>query len=138
MGYRSDVRIMTTQKGFDKLKKFADEYLKDKKTEDINLLNNCDIMQQNNFVKYFGWNAVKWYEHFDEVKAIMEGLAYLEEKNMSFSYSRLGEDIDDYETSIYESENEEKLNIVSPCVCRYFNDDLVLEDLNEFDDELNL
>ena len=28
MGYRSDVRIMTSRKGFDELKKFTDKYLK--------------------------------------------------------------------------------------------------------------
>ena len=28
MGYRSDVRIMTTKKGFNELKKYTDKYLK--------------------------------------------------------------------------------------------------------------
>ena len=30
MGYRSDVRIMTSKKGFDELRKFTDQYLKEK------------------------------------------------------------------------------------------------------------
>ena len=37
MGYRSDVRIITSKKGFKELRKFTDNYLKEKNWEYVNL-----------------------------------------------------------------------------------------------------
>ena len=45
MGYRSDIRIITSEKGFEELKKFVTKYLKEH-NEDYNLLENCDIKQE--------------------------------------------------------------------------------------------
>ena len=46
MGYRSDVRIMTTKKGFNELRKFTDKYLKDKNFTYGNLLEDLEINEE--------------------------------------------------------------------------------------------
>ena len=54
MGYRSDVRIMTTKKGFNELRKFTDKYLKDKNFTYGNLLDDLEINEETKYAKYFG------------------------------------------------------------------------------------
>ena len=97
MGYRSDIRIITSEKGFEELKKFVTKYLKEH-NEDYNLLENCDIKQEGKKQCYFGWNYVKWYENdYEDVDAIMEGLQHLSDKEYSYRYMRIGEEYDDVE-----------------------------------------
>lgn len=97
MGYRSDIRIVTSKEGYEKLKEFVTNYLKEH-NEDYNLLEECDIRQEGKNQVYFGWNYLKWYEgSYKEVDAIMEGLNYLGENEYSYRYSRIGESYDDYE-----------------------------------------
>ena len=63
MGYRSDVRILTTKKGFEKLNNYVNEKIKTLPNQDFayNLLEHLDINYENEYSKYFGWNCVKWY-----------------------------------------------------------------------------
>ena len=44
MGYRSDIRIVTTKDGFEKLKEFVKKYLEEKKLDikEYNLLEELD------------------------------------------------------------------------------------------------
>ena len=73
MGYRSDVRIVTSKKGFKKLNDYVKNYLKDK-NEDYNLLEHLDFKVENSYEKYFGWNGIKWYdgcEGYEEVTEII-------------------------------------------------------------------
>ena len=50
MGYRSDVRIMTSKKGFDELRKFTDKYLKEKNYTYGNLLDQLDLNHETNML----------------------------------------------------------------------------------------
>jgi histidyl-tRNA synthetase len=98
MGYRSDVRIITSKKGFNELEKYITKYLKGK--NDWNLLHQLDVDNSNDYERYFGWNSVKWYENsegFEDVDAVMSGLQHLEEKDLSYRYARMGESYGDYE-----------------------------------------
>ena len=96
MGYRSDVRIVTSKKGFKELTKFVNDYMKDK--NEYNLLDNIQHKTDNKYSCYFGWDYVKWYqESYDGVIAIMKGLEHLKDNNYSYRYSRIGEDYDDYD-----------------------------------------
>ncbi len=132
MGYRSEVRIITTNKGYDELKKYTEKYLKNKKFKYDNLLDNCDLFEEDGSSKYFGWNSVKWYENiegYEDVDAIMEGLQHLEEKDLSYRYARIGESIDDYEEQSYESDTEiQKLNY--PSIIREFDDEYIIHQMD--------
>lgn len=131
MGYRSDIRIITSKDGFEILKEFIKGYLKDNK-EDYNLLEECDIKEEGKEQCYFGWNYVKWYEHdYPEVIAIMEGLNHLGENEYSYRYMRIGESYDDIEEQSYDGEKDENIYLEYPNMLREFDDNYIIESIKE-------
>ena len=130
MGYRSDVRIITTKKGFDELNNYVKKYLKEKGDYDYNLLDNLKFKAENDYAVYFGWNYLKWYEGYDSVDAIVDGLNHLKENNMSYRFARLGENYDDYEEESFESDLEEEQDLDYPSMLREFDDSYVIEEMN--------
>ena len=137
MGYRSDVRIVTSKKGFKVLDDYVKKYLREHdKNRNWNLLKRPDIKKESPYTTYIGWNCLKWYEYSDyvDVDAIMTGLAYLKENDYSYRYSRIGENYDYYDEQYYESDNEEEQDLVYPSIIREFDDDYIFDEL---DRELN-
>ena len=104
MGYRSDIRIITSEKGFEELKKFVTKYLKEL----------C-----NKFV-LFG-------------DAIMEGLQHLSDKEYSYRYMRIGEEYDDVEEQYCDGEKDKNIFLEYPSMIREFDDEYVKEQLKEND-----
>ena len=93
MGYRSDVRIVTSKKGYKVLDNYVKKYLRDHdKDRTWNLLKSPKIKKETPYTTYIGWDCLKWYEYSDyvDVDAIMTGLDYLKENGYSYRYSRLG------------------------------------------------
>ena len=134
MGYTSDVRIVTSKKGFKELKKYVDNYLKDK--NEYNLLDNIQYKTDNKYSCYFGWDYVKWYEEsYDSVIAIMDGLDHLRENNYSYRYSRIGENYDDYDEHYFESEIEDEQDLEFPSLIRAFDDYYVISNMINADKE---
>ena len=132
MGYRSDVRIITSKKGFEELNKYVKNYLSKTKESDYNLMDDLYFKVENKYSCYFGWNWVKWYENsYPSVDAVMSGLQHLREKDLSFRYSRIGEDYDDYESDYHESEKEEEQDFEYPSMLREFDDDYVIDMMNK-------
>jgi len=129
MGYRSDVRIMTTKKGYNKLRKYTDEYLKSKNYKYGNLMDDLDLNEETKYAKYIGWNDIKWYEGDDDIDSIMSGLDYLEENNYSYRYARIGENYDDYEEKYFESDKEEEQDLEYPSMTRYFEDEWIVNQM---------
>lgn len=130
MGYRSDVRIITSKKGFNELNKYVKEYLKNLNHEDYNLLDDLKFKAENDYSVYFGWNWVKWYQGYESVDAIESGLQHLKDKDMSFRFARIGESYDDYEEDSYESENEEEQDLDYPSMLREFDDSYVIAEMD--------
>lgn len=136
MGYRSDVRIVTSQKGFEKLKDFVTNKIANSQNPNMyNLMENLGFEHNNSYSKYFGWNNVKWY--YEDVDIVMEGLHKLKEEDLSYRFARLGENFDDYEEESYESEKEEEQDLEYPCVERYFDDDYVKDNMNSNDMDIS-
>ena len=132
MGYRSDVRIVTSKKGFKVLDDYVKKYLREHdKNRNWNLLKRPDIKKESPYTTYIGWNCLKWYEYSDyvDVDAIMTGLDYLKENGYSYRYSRIGENYDDYDEKYYESENEEEQDLIYPSIIREFDDDYIFQEL---------
>lgn len=105
MGYRSDIRIRTTKEGYEVMKNFVENYVKENVTEDklqcydYNLL-NCAIITKMGNVITLDWNYLKWYEcceGYEDVDAIMNSLNELSDKDIDYQYIRIGEENDDIE-----------------------------------------
>ncbi len=132
MAYISDVRILTTDKGYKELQNFIDSYL----TEDdkkYNLLYNADVNVAKNKYVYLGWNQVKWYENsekYKEVQAIVKGLQHLKDNDISYRFSKFGQYYDDYEEEIFNSDYG-KTSLPNIAYERYFNDDEVINDMKQ-------
>ena len=133
MGYRSDVRIVTSKKGYKDLDEYVKKYLRDHdKNRNWNLMKRPNIKKETPYTTYIGWNCLKWYEYADyvDVDAVMTGLNYLKEKGYSYRYSRIGENYDDYDEQYYESDNEEEQDLVYPSIIREFDDDYIFDELD--------
>lgn len=137
MEYISDVRIITSKKGFNKLKKFTDKYLKNNNFRYENILNICDIIDENNKERYFGWNNIKWYEGFEgyeNVDAIMRGLKYLADNDYSYRYAKIDKNFYHYEEYVYESDKEEEQGLDFLCVNRSFDDEYISQNMAKQND----
>ena len=91
MGYYSDVRVSTTQDGF--------EFLKGCATSDlfggygyVEPVNDADGV-------VFGWDGVKWYPEFHEVAEFRNLLAVMGENGIPYEYLEVGEDNATYSES---------------------------------------
>lgn len=137
MGYRSDVRIITTKKGYKELKKYTDEYIKKMNYSDKNLLDISESFGDSKSSKYFGWNDIKWYEDCDYigVDAIMSGLKHLKDNDYSYRFARLGENYTDYDENNFSSINKEKMSLPYICLNRNFDDSYVSKNLKIYDRE---
>lgn len=132
MGYRSDVRIITSKKGFNKLKDYVtDRIAKSNNPNIYNLMDDIEFEYDNGYSKYFGWNNVKWY--YEDVDYVMDGLQELKNEDMSYRFARIGENYDDYEEEYYESEQEEEQDMEYPSMVRYFDDDYVVDNMKAYE-----
>lgn len=133
MAYYSNVRLLTTRKGYEKLSEFVRDKIGD--NVDYNLLENCSFKSVHCNTVFMGWNNIKWYENnelFKDVDAIMKGLDYLYDNNLSYHYARMGESIEDYD-SLESDNDDDKLDIYSS-IDRQFDDEYVMKEL-EFEDK---
>lgn len=124
MSYRSDVRIIVSKKGYEELKKYVDNNLPIEEKK-YNLLDNTDLKLFRDDQVLLGWNSVKWYEYsdFKEVDSIMNGLMDLQEKEYSYRYARIGEQMDDIEEKYVDGNNDSNIYLEYPEIDRYFYDD---------------
>lgn len=133
MGYRSDVRIVTSKEGFEKLSEFVKNYLIEKNVDvkDYNLLEELEIKVEGKEQIYFGWNWIKWYDGYENVDAIMDGLEQLEENKFSYKYMRLGENYDDIEEQDYDGDKDKDICLEYPNIIREFDDDYIKDLLED-------
>lgn len=124
MAYRSDVRIIVSKNGYEELKKYVDNNLPVEEKK-YNLLENTDLKLFKDDQVLLGWNSVKWYEYsdFKEVDSIMNGLIDLQEKEYSYRFARIGEQIDDIEERYVDGNNDSNIYLEYPAIDRYFYDD---------------
>ena len=111
MGYGSDVRIVTTKKGYKFLCEKIDEY--EKAHPDVVKLVGTDITQDY-YEEFgddvvFGWDYVEWSSLYPEVTAFEDALGMLDKEEIPYEFCRVGEDYDDIEE--YGRDDDRKLNI---------------------------
>lgn len=123
MGYRSDVRIITSKKGFEELTNFVKKYLGEIDCK-YNLLDNLQINEDRGDQIYFGWDYVKWYEGcegYEDITAIENGLDHLSTKGYGYRFARIGEEYTDYEERCDDGDDEDWLDWIY--VTRKFDDE---------------
>lgn len=100
MGYRSDVKLITTKEGWKRIDKAV------KKVCQIDNEDNWYLTREDNWVFICGgkyilaeWEDIKWYDWGDRgVSAIMEELEKFEKDNIPYELMRIGENWGDVES----------------------------------------
>lgn len=127
MGYRSQVRIAISKKGYKEMCNYLVDYAKRigfNKEAILEILKDTDINLENKYQKYFGWDWIKWYDGYPQIDAITEALSYVEEKGYSYKFSRIGEDFTDIEEYGCDGEKYTRKNLFVdfPYLDRGFDD----------------
>lgn len=99
MGYRSDVKLITTKAGWERLDNAV------KQAMDITEATEADafwLTDSRFFVigdSYVlaEWDDIKWYEGDTEVGALMRELYSMAKDSVAFKFMRVGEDYEDVE-----------------------------------------
>lgn len=124
MGYRTDVRFITTKQGYNELKKYIKENSeKDKGLED--LLEYLDMDKRVKDLVVLGWNNLRG----DGVDSIIKFTSELYNKDISFRYYGLGEEITDIEEISHTSKTDEIKYIPYPSIIREFDDNYLNREL---------
>lgn len=123
---KSDIRIVTSINGFEKLMQFMKSYINKNANDDSikNLLEQCDLQHRSNKQCYFGWNEYyNWNDYRNKsAEAIMDGLRFLEQNEYSYRFYRLGEDKEDYDEHHFDSKKEGEQDLEYPNITRQFDD----------------
>lgn len=107
MGYRSDVRIMTTPEGFRQMCERAWVLAEERGWQDYCvLLPKPETAYENSFAFFdvsesyicFGYDWIKWYEDYRDVLLVKEALEYVGDAGIPWQFMRDGEDYDDVES----------------------------------------
>lgn len=136
MGYRSDVRIIVSKKGYEELSKYVENYIADNQKnydyEIVNMLKEALFTKERTYETftgekinyiYIGWNYVKWADLYPEIDAIRLGLkSFVEGEKYSYRISIIGEYITDISEDYYNGE-EDGDDLPFPNVIREFDDD---------------
>lgn len=127
MGYYSDVRIVMSQEGWKVFKEYVDENCGD---EVYNLAEHLAVWYTRDNWVYFGWNSIKFYDDFEEVAAIYQGLDCLKESDYSYNFAEMGEEYDDFNTLQYSSKTrKEERWLLEPYVEKHFDDFYPIKDI---------
>ena len=124
MGYRSNVRIMTTVEGFRRMCELAWQLATEKglsdsmvlypKPDELESLPNKrgyvdDYYDLAETYCCFGWDWVKWYKDFNDVSLVEEVLVKAEVEGIPWQFFRTGEDYEDVENRSSENFYETSL-----------------------------
>ena len=137
MGYRSDVKIVVSKKGFAKLKEYVEiESVKFRKPDNdysYNLLECADSIRTDGKQFLISWNDIKWYENcYEDVDIIVHGLNYISNEGYSYRFYRVGESYDDIEETIVDGDLDQELDYLY--VVRYIDDDVITGDIVDYED----
>ena len=118
MGYKIDVRLITTLKGFREIKKFAELKLSENE-ENAEVLKEPDIEQKYKDIIKLGWNDMRG----NEVELLQECMLEFMEKDITYRAMYLGENIEDIEENSYTSPRDNKKFIPYPSITREFDEE---------------
>lgn len=112
MGYRSEVRVMTTPEGFKKMQNIAWKLAEEKNVNDDMVLFSKHGQDPDERFDYydaqadylcFGFDWVKWYDTYKDVSLFMETLEIANQNGIAWQFIRIGEEFEDVETMASDS-----------------------------------
>ena len=119
MGYRSEVGIILSAEAYDLLvceleKERVDGILNNNKPKTFNkTLTLLDEMEEDgnsrllerstDIILYYSW--IKWYNSYDEIQFIERMLDMMEERDLAYSFLRIGEENQDIDARYNRSED---------------------------------
>ncbi len=125
MGYRSDLRVITTKEGL----KQINDFLKDKIEEiGFNPMDNLFIDKEVKDVAYLGWKRL----NVKGTDFIELALYELEEKDISYRYCCIGESLEDITEMEYISDKDEKSHLPYISYIRDFDEKDMEQQLNKY------
>lgn len=108
------VRIITTKKGY----KFLEQ--ESKHNEDLQeLFKDIDINKKFADLQLLGWDSLGE----NDVEELQESLEKLKEKDITYKFMSLGEDLVDIQSESYTSKKDEQKFIPSPYIIHEFDDE---------------
>lgn len=124
MGYRSDIRLI--------MKKSSLETFENGNDDIREIIEDADINKEYGILIYLGWDDVK----SDVIDTITEALNELVEKDLSYRFTTIGEDLEDIEEQYHTSKKDEKLFIPYPSIIRAFDETYLEEQMKYFNNML--
>jgi len=124
MGYRSDLRVITTKEGLRHIKDFLNN-----KIEEIgfNLMDYLVVDKEVKDIAYIGWKRL----NVKETDTIELALYELEEKDISYGYCCIGESLEDITEMNYISDNK-KDDLPNISYIRDFDENDMEQQLNKY------
>lgn len=96
MGYRSDFKLSTNEKGKEILSNKVGKWIKQETDSDYWCFEwEHQDLERNHFI--LSGTYLKMYDGFDEIDALNDAMDEMDEKDISYHYVRLGEDFSDVE-----------------------------------------
>lgn len=98
MGYRSDVKLILTDKGMEMLKAKVPQNLAEERAWEVDPIYEATKLQD----KYWlvEWDDIKWYDNWEDYKvpcAVLSLRNELDEMDEPYHFIRVGEDYEDTE-----------------------------------------
>lgn len=123
--YRVDVRLVTTTKGLELMKKECkDESLQRR-------FDNADINKNAGNIVYLGWNRLN-----EDIYNHLRNLLYiLDEQDITNKMAMMGENFDDVSIHEYTSSKDIRKDIPTPDVDRYFNESEINKTLQRIEEK---
>lgn len=109
MGYYSNIKLVTTAKGIEKLRENL-------KSADTDLEEWADRLVCSNSTDAVlaVWEDCKWYSEFPEVEAFYDTLRQLKKADIPFRYVRVGENLEEGDVDTEYSDWNQKLPAIYP------------------------
>lgn len=109
MGYYSDVKLVTTARGIEKLRENL-------KSADTDLEEWADRLVCSNSTDAVlaVWEDCKWYSEFPEVEAFHDTLRQLKKADIPYRYVRVGENLEEGDVDTEYSDWNQKLPAIYP------------------------
>lgn len=119
MGYRSDIKLITTKEGWEELDKAVSEAEPEQKYRITSLatVSTKKCAANNKEYVLVEWIQIKWYLTSPQIRAFMQALYTLANKNIMFKFIRVGEDYEDIERIDNEDEPAKGTDYLSTDYC---------------------